>query len=95
VWQRFQFLRGGEQWIDKILQRSEITHLDELAPCLTAQDQTLSYFGFGPADLKQFALNLPARAVDPIVPIGAALDFNTVWDGYNLLQVFTREIDMR
>ncbi|HEU0369699.1 MAG TPA: acyl-CoA reductase [Candidatus Acidoferrum sp.] len=74
---------------------TELSHLDRLAPCLTAQDQTLSYFGFGPADLTQFALNLPARAVDRIVPIGAALEFNTVWDGYNLLQVFTREIDLR
>jgi hypothetical protein len=74
---------------------TELSRLDELVPCLTAQDQTLSYFGFESADLRQFALNLPARAVDRIVPVGTALDFNTVWDGYNLLQVFSREIDLR
>jgi hypothetical protein len=74
---------------------TELSHLDELAPHLTAQDQTLSYFGFERADLKELALSLPARAVDRIVPIGTALDFNTVWDGYDLLRVFSREVDLR
>ena len=73
----------------------ELSHLDELASFLTAQDQTLSYFGFQPVDLGQFALKLPTRAIDRIVPIGTALHFNAVWDGYNLLQVFSREIDLR
>ena len=74
---------------------TELSRLDELAPRLAARDQTLSYFGFESADLRQFALNLPPRAVDRIVPVGMALDFNTVWDGYNLFQVFSREIDLR
>jgi hypothetical protein len=74
---------------------TELSRLDQLAPHMKARDQTLSYFGFEQADLRRFALILPARAVDRIVPIGSALDFNTVWDGHNLLQVFSREIDLR
>ena len=43
---------------------TEMSCLDELAPYLTARDQTLSYFGFELAELKRFALTLSARAVD-------------------------------
>lgn len=74
---------------------TELSRLDDLAPHLTSQDQTLTHFGFEPDDLRQFALHLPPRAVDRIVPVGTALDFNTIWDGYNLMQVFSREIDLR
>jgi hypothetical protein len=73
----------------------EIPALDELKSFLTQREQTLSYFGFEEAQLKAFALTLPPRAVDRVVPVGTALNFSTVWDGSNLLQVFSREVDLR
>ena len=39
--------------------------------------------------------DLPARAVDRIVPLGTSLNFNVVWDGSDLLQTFSREIDLQ
>ena len=74
---------------------TEISALDQLRTLLTERDQTICYFGFDRAQLKRFAASLPARAVDRIVPIGAALDFGTVWDGINLLQLFSREVDLQ
>jgi hypothetical protein len=74
---------------------TEIPELEDLASLLTERDQTLSYFGFPYKQLKKLALSLPARAIDRIVPIGAALTFNTLWDGGNLLQSFSREIDLQ
>ena len=39
-----------------------------------------------------FARTLPTRAIDRIVPIGTALDFSAVWDGYDLFQILSREV---
>jgi hypothetical protein len=64
--------------------------LDELAPLLQRQDQTLTYFGFTADEMVSFAQRLDGRGIDRIVPLGRALEFSTVWDGYDLLREFTR-----
>jgi len=69
--------------------------LSRLAPLLTERDQTLSYFGFDHKQLRAFAHSLPTRAVDRIVPLGTALNFSTIWDGSDLLQSFSREVDLQ
>jgi hypothetical protein len=74
---------------------TEISELKLLPPLLTARDQTLSYFGFRQEDFRELSLSLPTRAVDRIVPIGSALNFGVVWDGNDLLQSFSREIDLQ
>jgi hypothetical protein len=73
----------------------ELRELHDLVSLLNEKDQTLSYFGFKHIELYQLATSLPMRAIDRIVPIGAALDFSAVWDGNNLLQSFSREIDVK
>ena len=74
---------------------TELAELDEVACLVTERDQTLSYFGFERSQLEQFGRTLPTRAVDRIVPVGSALDFSPVWDGSNLFQVLTREVEVR
>jgi hypothetical protein len=69
--------------------------LPQALPFLTEKDQTLVHFGFSLAELRQFALQLPPRALDRIVPVGRALEFSPVWDGINLLQAFTRIVDIQ
>ncbi len=73
---------------------AEIPDLDELRCLVTQRDQTLSYFGFNRDDLLNLAEKLPSRAVDRVVPIGSALNFSVVWDGYDLFQAFSREIEL-
>ncbi len=73
----------------------EIEELTDLVSLLSETDQTISYFALQPAALRQLAYSLPTRAIDRIVPIGTALDFSAVWDGNNLLQSFSREIDFK
>ena len=69
-----------------------VQHLDELAPLLSARDQTLAYFGFPVQELRALAVGLGARSFDRIVPIGEALRFDRYWDGYDLLAQFTRQV---
>lgn len=74
---------------------TEVPHLTSILPILKEQDQTVSYFGFEPQELRELANALPSRAVDRIVPLGSALTFSTRWDGIDLLQAFSREVDIQ
>lgn len=76
---------GGGMFLEK-----NLTALPDLAESLTSKDQTLSYFGYDAAELKEFAIRLPGCAIDRIVPIGEALDFSSTWDGVDLFHSLTR-----
>jgi len=62
----------------------------DLASFISRKDQTLTWFGFAPAELHALVRRLNGRAIDRIVPIGRALQFHRFWDGYDLLQEFCR-----
>lgn len=42
--------------------------------------------------MRDFVLEAPLVGIDRIVPFGQALNFATVWDGFDLTRVFLREI---
>jgi hypothetical protein len=72
---------------------TRVGSLDELVPVLARTDQTIIQFGFGEEELRAFANAAGAHgAIDRIVPIGQALAFDSIWDGYDLLAAFTREV---
>ena len=71
---------------------TEVAELGLLVPLLTERDQTLSYFGFSPRELKELTLRLPTRAIDRVVPIGSALNFTHMWAGLDLLESFSRGV---
>ena len=64
--------------------------LSELESFVCRRDQTLTYFGFAAAELGDFVRRLAGRGIDRVVPIGEALSFDYLWDGYDLLQEFVR-----
>ena len=78
---------GGNLFLECQLDR-----LGDLAPALCRRDQTLTWFGFAPEELKNLATTLNGRALDRIVPIGQALQFGRFWDGNDLLQSFCRQV---
>jgi hypothetical protein len=55
-------------------------------------DQTLSYIGLSEHEIRNLIMKITNRGVDKIVPVGQALDFNLVWDGYDLIEQFSRKI---
>jgi hypothetical protein len=67
-----------------------VSTLADLAPIVLRKDQTLSVFGFAREELVTFAQTLAGRGIDRIVPFGSALTFAAEWDGYDLLNEFTR-----
>ena len=68
----------------------ECTDLTELVPICGTRCQTIAYYGskqmFDPL-LKQ---NI--KGIDRIVPIGKTMEFDMIWDGYNLYEMLTRKI---
>lgn len=86
--ERFRNRHGGYGLIVEISREG----LDELAGDLRDEDQTLACAGFDAAVLRAFAEGLRSGAVDRIVPVGSALEFDAVWDGHDLLSHFTRRV---
>jgi len=69
-----------------------LAELVELAAQLSDKEQTLAVHGFTREQLQELALALPARAVDRFALIGEALSFAPIWDGQDLISVFSRRL---
>lgn len=78
----------------QILLHVQLDNLAGLQPYLNNKTQTLSYWGLEQAELIKF-LSLPSiTGVDRIVPVGQALTFSPIWDGYELLSQLSRRISI-
>lgn len=67
-----------------------ISSLDEIALIVSIKYQSLGYFGFGKEELHDFVIRNRFQGLDRIVPIGETTAFALTWDGYNLIDTFTR-----
>jgi hypothetical protein len=65
--------------------------LNELAIAINRKYQTLAYFGFTAAQLKEWVLQTRPLGVDRMVPIGRTTDFDLIWDGHDLIRGLSRE----
>jgi hypothetical protein len=72
-----------------------LSDLAALADMVRRKDQTLTHFGFVPEELSRLVERLGGRGFDRLVPVGQALAFDNVWDGYDLLSAFSRQVVLR
>lgn len=72
----------------------DATTLDELTPIITRKFQTLSYYGLGQLQIKEFIKNNRLVGIDRCVPIGKTLDFEPVWDGWDLIVSMSKIIQI-
>ena len=59
---------------------------------MSSEVQTLGYFGYKTDEMVQMVKRLSADGIDRVVPIGQALNFDTLWDGYDLIRMLTRTV---
>lgn len=58
--------------------------LAAVAPFIREHDQTATHFGFAPAEIEEVAAVAATVGVSRWTPVGSALDFDSIWDGYDL-----------
>ena len=65
----------------------------EIQSVISDKCQTIGYIG----DKEMFGelLTLGVKGIDRIVPLGKTMDFDLIWDGYDLVTEMTREIYIR
>jgi len=68
--------------------------LSDLAAIIQTHNQTLASYGFSRDELKSNLLRPGIKGIDRIVDFGKALEFSPVWDGYDLLRKFEREVTL-
>lgn len=73
----------------------EITKLEDLSKFSNIFTQTLTYFGFEKKDFNKLIKIKNLNGIDRIVPIGQALDISLNWDGYDIISMLSKVIDIR
>ncbi|MCE5317873.1 MAG: hypothetical protein LLG04_11035 [Parachlamydia sp.] len=69
-----------------------IPNILQIAQYAHQKDQTLVHAGFAQEELRDLAATLNGKGLDRIVPVGNALQFDAVWDGYDLLAALTKKV---
>lgn len=72
-----------------------LNSLDELCQIVDEKYQTLTYFGIDPEEVRNSVIENRMLGIDRIVPVGAAMDIDVIWDGYDLVTMLSRKIDVR
>lgn len=78
-----------------LFHEARIDQLAALRPLLSRRIQTVSHAGFTRAQWLAFVQAAPLAGIDRIVPVGRALEFSALWDGHDLWQAFTRQIELQ
>lgn len=85
-WRKYSTMRFGT------FTEVSISVLDDIKNYVSADVQTLGYFGFYPSEIRAAIEGMDTAGIDRVVPIGQALIFDTIWDGYDLIRSLARTI---
>ena len=69
-------------------------NLEKIVPLCSKECQTVSYLGVDPEKIKALVLNHGLYGVDRIVPIGHTMDLEFYWDGYDMIDTMSRNVDV-
>ena len=72
-----------------------VNDFEEITKSINFKFQTMTYFGFKLSQLKDFVYKQRPEGIDRIVPIGRALEFSELWDGYDLIRNLSKVIDIK
>lgn len=73
----------------------DLSSLNEMCGIVDEKYQTLTYFGVDPEEIKKLVIENRLRGIDRIVPVGSAMDIDIVWDGYDIVTMLSRTVDVR
>ena len=68
-----------------LLRHLPASGLSEVVEFVDESDQTLTHWGLDAETLRELASAVGMRGLDRLVPIGQALAFDVIWDGFHLI----------
>jgi len=68
--------------------------IGELREIVSEEFQTITRFGIDEKALREHIIDGNLPGIDRIVPVGKAMDLNLIWDGYDLIGMLSRIIDI-
>ncbi len=68
--------------------------LEDIVPIISDKFQTVTYFGLDPDVIRNVVIKNRLRGIDRIVPVGKAMDIGVIWDGYDLVRVLSRLVNV-
>lgn len=68
--------------------------LEDMIGAVSDKFQTITWFGVDPKAILDVVIKNRLRGVDRIVPIGKAMDIGVIWDGYDLVRVLSRIVNV-
>jgi len=71
---------------------ASVKTVSEVARLSSGRVQTVTSFGFSSAELVELARADQLIGIDRFVPFGQALDFELVWDGFDLVRMLSRQV---
>ncbi len=87
------FLQNASQSATIVLYIKSISEIKNVLP---KNIQSMTYSpGISSEELSSLVADLDSNLPDRIIPLGRALDFDVVWDGYNLLEIFGRLVTFK
>jgi hypothetical protein len=69
--------------------------LHEITSLVTRKFQTLSYYGVEKGELERFIVEERLVGIDRCTPIGKTLDFDVIWDGWDLVSSMSRVVNYK
>ena len=72
-----------------------VARLADVLDFVDEGDQTVTHWGLDGETLREFAAAAGTRGLDRVVPIGEALAFDVVWDGFHLIDDVLRRVRVR
>ncbi|MGN0914866.1 MAG: acyl-CoA reductase [Succinivibrio sp.] len=69
-------------------------NLEDLLCLFNKPCQTISYYGVAKEELLNLVLKHGVRGVDRIVPLGRTMELEFFWDGYDMIETMSRNVDV-
>lgn len=68
---------------------------EDMLPIVTEKFQTITYHGIDPEEVQDFVIRNRIRGIDRIVPVGKSLDIDVIWDGYDIVGMLSRIVNLK
>ena len=73
---------------------TKLTNVNLIKKFITPISQTMTYFGYSKDEIKNIIFINQFKGIDRAVQFGSAFQLSHIWDGYDMINTLSREIDL-